>query len=497
MMVGSLKSVFIREQKRYTKTQLSELFGFSKTELTNLINKLKSYGVLKTVANNKKQKEETELLEDDVEISDESDDSKYLYVFTFVGVISLEGVVLKCYPKYIFSKEQPIKELKKVLKVIDKFNKKEQIINFQNDKLEERNFNKLAVMLYLLNDYYEFGIYNSSQEILEINGSGEINWDKTINEAFALISDNRPYYPELITRKNINDEYNFFKRLHETILTLCTKEMQSSDLMELFDILDIELSDERLDDFGDIDYILDQIQKELNIQFNTRKQLLLKTMYSYVANEGGVNEASEFNFYGTNSFHVIWEKVCSQILGNHLERPINTLSLPIPLTDKYSTLSTASLKELIEKPLWNNNNKEYIADKTLIPDLITIQKNKKGEHQFLIFDAKYYNISFNNKVKGQPGIESVTKQYLYQLAYKDFLENHKFKIVKNCFLFPTEKEGIHVIGTASMEMLNNLGLEYIQLRLLSTDMAYDYFLQNKLIDISELKLLLEVEKRQT
>lgn len=171
-MVGSLKSVFIREQKRYTKTQLSELFGLSKTELTNLINKLKSYGVLKTVAYNKSQIEKTELSEDDIEITDVDYGSKYLYVFTFVGIISFCGIVLKCYPKYIFQQDTPVQELKKILKVIDKFNKKEQTINFQYENIEGQTFNKLEVMLYLLNDYYEFGIYNSSQKILEINGLG-------------------------------------------------------------------------------------------------------------------------------------------------------------------------------------------------------------------------------------------------------------------------------------------------------------------------------------
>lgn len=496
-MVGSLKSVFIREQKRYTKTQLSELFGLSKTELTNLINKLKSYGVLKTVANNKLQTEKTELSEDDIEITDVDYGSKYLYVFTFVGIISFCGIVLKCYPKYIFQQETPVQELKKILKVIDKFNKKEQTLNFQYENLEGQTFNKLEVILYLLNDYYEFGIYNSSQKILEINGLGEINWDKTINETLALISNDRPCYLEPITRKSIKDEFSFFRRLHKTILTLCTKELRSSGLIEIFDILGVELSDEKLDDFGDIDYILDKIQKELNIQFNTRKQILLKTMYSYIANEGGIDGISEFNFYGTKSFHVIWEKVCAKILDNHLEKPIGGLSLPILLSDKYSSLSNISLKKIIEKPLWSIKSLEYLANKTLIPDSITIQKDKNGEFQFLIFDAKYYNIQFyKDKIEGYPGVESITKQYLYQLAYKEFLENHKLKIVKNCFLFPTEKEGIYNIGRVNMKMLNDLGLEDIQLRLLSANLAYDYFLQNKRIDISRFKLSEDIEREK-
>ena len=135
-MTSFLKSVFIREQKRYTRTQLVELFSLSYSEITSLIKKLKSYGVLKTVAKNNKQTEEIELFEDDIEIVDENESSKYLYVFTFVGVISIQGIVLKCYPKYIYREDNLIYKLKKVLKVIDKFKKKEQLINYQNDNLD-------------------------------------------------------------------------------------------------------------------------------------------------------------------------------------------------------------------------------------------------------------------------------------------------------------------------------------------------------------------------
>ena len=488
-MVNDLRSVFVKEQKRYTKKQLIKLFGMKSADTSALIKTLKAYGVLKTVANNIIQQEETNLLEDDVEIvEDENDDAKYLYVFTFVGVIALSGIVLKCFPKYLFSDPQPIKELKKVLKVIDRFNKKEHIIKFQNDHGDESNFNKLAVMLYLLNDYYEFGVYSNSQEILESNGGGEIHWDKTINATFAFISNNRPFYPDLLTKRRIDDEFNFFRRLHTVILTMCSKELESSGLIHLFDILAVDLSDKTLDDFGDTEYILNQIEKEVNVQFNTRKQLLLKTMYSYIANEGGINSVREFNFYGTNSFHVIWEKITAEIIGNHLETPLDKV---IQLSDNYKQYSNSTLKSLIEKPKWTPHDKSVIheSEKTLIPDLIRI-RHTNNEYQFLIFDAKYYNLKLDSKgVNGQPGIESVTKQYLYQLAYKDFLNEHKIRIIKNCFLFPTEKEGIIDVGSAKMEMLSNLGLEDIQLRLLSADLVFDYYLQGKSLSIEELRLL--------
>ena len=61
----------------------------------------------------------------------------------------------------------------------------------------------LAVILYLLNDYYEYGVYNNTEEILEVNGEGDILWNRTIDDGFAIIEDGRPYYTELITHRGL------------------------------------------------------------------------------------------------------------------------------------------------------------------------------------------------------------------------------------------------------------------------------------------------------
>ena len=209
--------------------------------------------------------------------------------------------------------------MKQVLKVIDKFNKQEQIIKIFNDSDYSTSYNNLAVCLYFLNDYYENGLYNNELDILEENGSGEIYWDKTINEAFTLISDGCPYYPSVYTKKRINDEYSFFKKLHETIVTKCSNELDEADLLDLFDITQTYLSETELEEFGDTDYILYRLENEMNIQFNTRKNNLLKMMYAYIANKGTLNELEHLSMYGTKSFNLVWEKVCAKVLNNHLD----------------------------------------------------------------------------------------------------------------------------------------------------------------------------------
>ena len=38
--------------------------------------------------------------------------------------------------------------------------------------------------------------------------------------------------------KRVNDDFDFFKRLHECILTRCTEELRDADLLDLFDIIE-------------------------------------------------------------------------------------------------------------------------------------------------------------------------------------------------------------------------------------------------------------------
>ena len=82
-------SVYIREQKRYTKKELLAMFHFNDEEIEKFIRELKSYGILKAVKNDPKQKNLTELFEEDIEITDDTlANEELLYVFTFVGVIT-------------------------------------------------------------------------------------------------------------------------------------------------------------------------------------------------------------------------------------------------------------------------------------------------------------------------------------------------------------------------------------------------------------------------
>lgn len=488
-------SVFLQEQKRYTQEGLAQALHCSVEKTVRILKRLKEYGVLKAVKANDTQKNLTDLLDEDIEVADvEVGENEYLYVLTFVGVITIEGCVLKCYPKYLSSETQPIPELKQVLKVLEKYNSKEQMIRMYNEVSDSSAFNLLAVMLFLLQDYFEHGAYTNTQNIVESNGSGDILWDKTINETFTLLSNNCPYYPELLTTKRISDEFDFFTRLHESILSHCSKELERADILDLFDMVGVDISDETLDNFGEKEYILDRITRELSTQFNTRKQLLLKTLYAYVSSGNVLDHLDCFSMFGTNSFNLVWEHICGEVLDDQLQKPLGALRLPTPLAAEYQPMRRSKLIELIDRPQWKGTDETgvdfcKVASDTLIPDTVSIAY-LDGEYQFIIFDAKYYNLQLahDRKLHGQPGIESITKQYLYQLAFQSFVEMHQISVMRNCFLMPSESDAIINAGSVSLAMLERLGLEKIQIRQIPAHVVYQHYLSNTKLDIRSLNL---------
>ena len=84
---------------------------------------------------------------------------------------------------------------------------------------------------------------------------------------------------------------------------------------------------------------------------------------------------------------------------------------------------------------------------------------------------------------GQPGVGDVTKQYLYQLAYDDFITKQGYKYVQNMFFCPQESAEPDY-GYVEMKMLHNIGdktLENIAVVKLCAEEMYDLYLQNEKI----------------
>lgn len=484
-------SVFVREQYRYSFDQLNELLKGSCADVYEIIKLLKYKGIIKLVKKTSEQVDLSDLT--DVDFVKEDVRGEVLYVFAYVGVVAVKDIVLKCYPKYLKKTSAPVQQLKQALRVIEKYDSKSQKINLYDDISENTTVNKLVVMIFLLRDFFEYGLYSSIKDIIDENGRGEIIWDKTINNTYALLSNDEPYYTSLYTRCHIADEQDFFRRLHACVIQQIFRELELVELTELFDIASVPVSDEELENLGDTDYFLYRLERETDVQFNTRKQLLLKAMYSYIADrEFTTGENDSVSMYGTANFNLVWENVCNDILGDQRYLPMGALELPQKLDEKYRASDT--LISVIEKPGWygvgsNGLNFRKTADRTLVPDFLAVRKIE-GKCCFIILDAKHYNLQLeeDSPLSGQPGIESVTKQYLYELAYKEFIQSNRIDYVSNCFLFPTEMDTIQLKGHVELSFLHNQGLQNISIRLLPASKVFEYYLTDRKMDIEDLQL---------
>lgn len=498
-----MRIVDVRERKPYSKSELKVLLKISEGKLTNIIRALKLFNILKITKNRSEEAELSDLSNlDNVIVAESEVSDNCAYVFSYVGIIMIEGFLIRCYPKYLFSYDylnddrEKVNTLKQVLKVLQKYNTNNQSISLFDSSESHSPFGRLAMIIALLDDYFQNGIYSNNMKVMEFNGTGEINWDRTINQTQPIWHKENPYYINLYTRKNIINNNDFMQRLHACLLNVCSKELSSFSLDDLLDIGVVGLPDSeyKLEDLGDTDYILNQIDNEIGIQFNTRKQNLLLLMAALVRHLSRSNNNDTIDFFGTTSFHTVWEKVCAEVFDNQLMTSLSLLPLrqPVQLPDNVQDVNAKNLKEIIEKPVWQGEDGstrfEVLAKDTLIPDLISIDY-KSDRYIFCILDAKYYTIHLNRKdVKYQPGIGDINKQYLYQLAYKSFIEKNNIKSVKNCFLMPTESNKINKVGTVHMNMLDILGLEPIQVREIPASLVFDYYLKGSKIPLSELSL---------
>ena len=249
------------------------------------------------------------------------------------------------------------------------------------------------------------------------------------------------------------------------------------------------------------------MQSEIQTQYVTRKQNLLKTIYTYIANEKTDKDDISYSLYGTNSFNLVWEKVCAENFGSVLDREI--VDLPLSESSLYkSEKEKTTLRNVIKAPRWRKSEYPLVKDpnvETLKPDLVCIYPvdEEHKDYCFGIYDAKYYCIDYQvsgdrAKIAGQPGVGDVTKQYLYQLAFDDFITKQGYRYVQNMFFCPGET-GDKDYGWVQMDMLHQIGdkkLENIAVVKLCASEMYDKYLSNQKIDEKEIGNYIPIAGRQ-
>lgn len=442
----------LRELKPYSFFELQEMFCVSEDKLKNMLKSLSMMNITRRLTKNLSNIELSELV--DIENIDELNMllEGNIYVFKYVGILVIGNICLIIYPKYVNNfladRNNDFKIFNQIISVIRKHKAKYQYFGI-NEAFESSSSNFLTLALDLIYSYHENGLYYNDKVIYEINGDGEILWDKTINENTVYFSNNVPIYLDTVTINQKNNESDYFRNLHALIVTLVCEKLV--DLLNILGIENINISTEKLDDFGNRDYILYRIKQELATQFVTWKQNILILLKKIIEEDFSRKNSESLSFVGTTNYASVWEDVCSVVMGNCVKKSLKELGLKYSKVDRDSAL----VLDVISKPLWFHNESKIIhnAQKTLKPDIITIEDNC-----LFIYDAKYYNIVLDEiNLKNNPGVGDVTKQYLYELAYTKFAQENNLKIKSNAFLFPTDDKVEKSIGFVNFDLLHSFG----------------------------------------
>lgn len=404
--------------------------------------------------------------------------NKETFQFTFVGMIKIMGLTIIIYPKYIETIDDDVsnkfRKFKQLLKVIAKYDKREkQNLMISKGELIEKE-NKLGAAIQLLDYYSEYGLYTVEQNLLEEGGSGCINWEKTINEVPITFSGRSPIYLAPYTEMTNVDEFHKIRMIQLAVLT---------DFKSIFGdilfLLDYNLPQERdmsLNDIGDIDTLIYYLDRELNTQYVSHKIELIKLLKLYLMFFKREESKSDITLYGVTKFDRVWEDVCKKVYGDDLERTLSNIGLK----EKLGCKSTTLLKNVVERPIWvdEQTKKEYRSDKSLELDVLHV--NEK-ESIFEIYDAKYYMVRFDEKhIKGQPGIGDVTKQYLYELTYKELANVNNYKI-SNAFIIPKDElkedkgDGV-LFSKVTLPIFKNMGLKSIKVIARDCEVIFEEYL---------------------
>lgn len=426
--------VDIRELKSYTFEHLKELMKVSELDLNEIIKELslKNIIIINTSTNE--------------------------YKFKFVGMICIFNRYIYCYPKYIENIGNT-EEMKSILRVIKKYSNNskkllEDNIEFEGLVIENSQLSIIHNMMFIVDDYLNYGLYKNEISFIEINGGGEVDWNSTIDNTNPILMDRGPVYCDLHTNSTADDFGYIITQIHKFTISISSSFLNNIGFCDIFGypIIDFNM---QIKQIGSLDNIKDYIEQELKIQFYDRKIHILKAINNILSN---INESMIINstvIYGSRSFYTIWEKVCSFVLENEYE----------------------SIKHLIEKPKWTDFKTGKITEKeTLEPDII---KNIKENNQFFIVDAKYYKTYFdvNGDIKETcPGIQDITKQYLYnKILEKEINDGYS---VYNVLLFPTNGE-LELFGSVSLEFFKELGLKDIYLIKINASEIFNMYVNNQ------------------
>lgn len=344
--------------------------------------------------------------------------NRILYYFSYVGAIFTSNNIIYVLPKTLLNKEVNEAFTGQLIKLFIAYSKRENLLVEEKEYLGIDSKNDrgslLSIINYIMEDYIDNGLYIKKKKIKEINGDGEIDWNKTIQrDSMYLNNKKQPVYHEVVSnKKNIHSSL-IITQIHKRILNKCNEIINR---LSLETVLNYKVDMFEIDDFEFVgnEYMLEHLQQELDYQYEDKKIELLEILISFIKKLNIYGNDLELSLFGTRYFDRVWEKMNSYILRNQYN----------------------NIRQHIPKPKWYSaTGKKIIERDTLIPDILYLDSYNKDLY---ILDAKYYTTNFKDeKLKGTTqGIGDIIKQLVYEDVLSQFYKDYS---VINAFIIPTSQ----------------------------------------------------------
>lgn len=326
----------------------------------------------------------------------------------FVGLLMAAGEFWYVLPKYysMFHEEDIADaEIEFTQQILTAYGQVEEIITpFLHHEDGLIFSSKFQAAKQILDYYFEKGLIAPGRSVKTSSFDDMVNWHKTIEFTHPVFQDNTPVYTDPVSIRVRRQEDHIITEIQQWLTNKAFEQFgwlfrpnQSLFLESSCIESDWELYIHLLELFRQSIYTDDEIILINNLVYFLRGEMELTP--------------SQLEVFGTKSFYQVWEK-----------------AVKVLWQDEYETY-----KKDIPYPVWEYDSKKYESPHTLIPDIIVVTAEK-----IFVVDAKYYLPKFHGSVvHGQPGVESISKQFVYVDVLKERFPTHTFT---NVFCFPDETD---------------------------------------------------------
>lgn len=254
---------------------------------------------------------------------------------------------------------------------------------------------------WLIKDYCNNGLIDSTSKIYRWNQAGKINWKRTYSKP-PLLSNKSLVYLDTVheTKIEVNTDVVMAHRIALKKSIDCLGWLYGIDSKFLGKV-----------PYNKINKYVHAIKTELKHSFNDRRISLLNRILDVLRN-GDAGRRSENFTYGVSSYHYVYERM------------IDSLFSTVSDNEKFNPYATWHLKY----PQIDN-----IRASSLRPDTIMII----GRVAYII-DSKYYRFGVTANPEDLPDTSSIEKQITYAEHLETFFSDDIDRIY-NIFIIPYDK----------------------------------------------------------